>query len=459
MQRQKTIAKWLAIILLLTLTVAIYLALNAVLNKNKGTTPPDIAGAGDGGGTSDIIPPPPVKEPVYSSLPRQGETVGELTVSHVGGDCAEALLDSAYYEGKRLVILSSESEQYDVRSKGIHMALFDGHKLRDVCKIAEEDEVYVGQGLVQNGLLIITKTADSTKLRLYDGECRLIAENSCEGYSSYTLFRSGTSVTLFAANADKLVALNITRSLEIARKNFLHSIENAELLYAISLTRTTLVVQNQSGIKIISYDENEGFCCESELLNCRFVQLLPSISGASRNFVIAAESGEGIQLISIDGATAKPDCSFLIEGAASVALLTRGNNIIAISGQTAYKFCSHLELQDSYAITLDKGNYDMPFDVNGDGIIYSAVNGENELFILKNETKFALMRFDGESVRPVFAAAGTNPVLVREPLEGGERRVSMLFEGTAANDFSYMCFGAADVFYATLSSELTMPSN
>jgi len=455
MQRQKTIAKWLAIILLLTAIVAAYLALNAVLGKNNGAPSPDIAGAGDGGGTTDVISPPPVKEPVYSSFPRQGETVDGLTVSHVGGDCAEAFLDSVYYEGKRLIIFSSESEQYDVRSKGIHMAIFDGHSLCAVNKIAEADEEYVRCGLVQNGLLIISKTASITILRLYDGNCRLIAENSCDAYSSYMLFQSGAAVTLFAASADKLVAMTITKALDVVRKNYLHSIENAELLYAISLSETMLIVQNQSGIKLISYNANEGFSLKSEILNCRFVQLLPSVSGADRNFVIAAENDEGILLTNIDGATAKSDYSFLIEGANSVACVTRGNNIFAIAGKTAYKFCSHLELQDEYEITFANGNYDMPFGITGEDIIYAAVNGENELFFVQNAAKFALVRFDGETVRTVFSAAGTEATLVREPLGNGERGISMLFEGTAANDFAYMCFGETDLFYTTLSSELT----
>ena len=44
MHKQKTIAKWLAVILLMTVAVACYIALSAVANANSKT---NVAGAND----------------------------------------------------------------------------------------------------------------------------------------------------------------------------------------------------------------------------------------------------------------------------------------------------------------------------------------------------------------------------------------------------------------------------
>lgn len=115
MQKQKTIAKWLAVVLLLTVAIACYVALSAVLpQKTKNT---DIAGANDSR-------PDETTEKVYSSFPRQSQSVDGAKINNVGGSDNDSLVATAYYEQKTLVFFKSDSSDRDVKNPGLYAACF-----------------------------------------------------------------------------------------------------------------------------------------------------------------------------------------------------------------------------------------------------------------------------------------------------------------------------------------------
>lgn len=113
MHRQKTIAKWLAVILSLTIAVACYIALSAITD---GKSNDNVAGANDNEYPQNQIPQPP--SPVYSVLPRKCEIIGDKNIAHFGGEAEEKMLDAFVFANKNVMIVSCDSKQYDVSETG-----------------------------------------------------------------------------------------------------------------------------------------------------------------------------------------------------------------------------------------------------------------------------------------------------------------------------------------------------
>ena len=114
MQRQKTIAKWLSVVLLTTIAIASYILLSTI-GKNA---PSDSAVAGAGNTSQTDVPTPPI---VYSTLPRACEFVKGFSVAHAGGSEQEEVVDYVDFCGKTLVFFSSNSVDRDVKIGRAHV--------------------------------------------------------------------------------------------------------------------------------------------------------------------------------------------------------------------------------------------------------------------------------------------------------------------------------------------------
>ena len=125
MQKQKTLAKWLAIILLSTVAVCSYVLYDVLyLEKQE-----DQATADNSQGTEDTIPedptPPEVHIPYYTTLPRYGESIEGVRVTHFGGENNDTLLDVINFGKKCFAIFSSSSVEFDMRESGLAVAVID----------------------------------------------------------------------------------------------------------------------------------------------------------------------------------------------------------------------------------------------------------------------------------------------------------------------------------------------
>lgn len=131
MQKQKTIAKWLAVILLMTVAVACYIALSAIVGKNPDGNA-NVAGANEDKSQENVDNP--TIKPVYSVLPRKSETINGASVAHAGGEGEEKVLDVFYFAKKTALVFHSQSKQYDVKEKGFYIAIFGGETLEKPLK-------------------------------------------------------------------------------------------------------------------------------------------------------------------------------------------------------------------------------------------------------------------------------------------------------------------------------------
>ena len=457
MQKQKTIAKWLAIILLLTVIVACYIGLRAIFSNRDNAAPPDIAGADENGGDEEKPPVKPDGEnpkPVYSVFPRQSETVNGITVRHVGGEDNDVMLDTVYYFGKRLVFFYTASVQHDVRDIGIHIAVFFGDALTATAKVAEASEQYVTASTVAGGVLVVTKTAGETKLRLFDDDLQLIAQNSCPAYSSYKLFVTSAATRLYVTDSSFIQALSISDTLEVKRSSFVYPLDSATVVHALDMgVSNAIFVQSEQGFGVLTFDANTGFSYKSELLNSRFVQLLPTVVGGKQAVAVLTQSDKGITVSYINDSLKIAE-SYLIDNAKSaVALRQENGNINVITNSKIFTFCSHIELQNSYPLTFDSGVLSA-LDVTestSDNIEFEYVDSETDTFIIGKGTSHCLVKIAQNNISSIFNAVCDRLTVTREFT--AESELSVFLSSTNANSFGYMSFGKTDVFYLTLPNQ------
>lgn len=155
MHRQKTIAKWLAVILSLTIAVACYIALSAITD---GKSNDNVAGANDNEYPQNQTPQPP--SPVYSVLPRKCEIIGDKNIAHFGGEAEEKMLDAFVFANKNVMVVSCDSKQYDVSETGIYLAIFDKTSLEKVVKITDKSGSCLSRCQTRNGLAIFVRSRE-----------------------------------------------------------------------------------------------------------------------------------------------------------------------------------------------------------------------------------------------------------------------------------------------------------
>ena len=105
MQRQKTIAKWLVIILLVTVAVGAYIMYDALYLGGD---------TAEGGSTTETPSPTPdpvpePEPPYYTTLPRPVQNYGGIAVSHAGGEGDDVTLGTVFTAERVFLFFSSAS--------------------------------------------------------------------------------------------------------------------------------------------------------------------------------------------------------------------------------------------------------------------------------------------------------------------------------------------------------------
>lgn len=174
MQRQKTVAKWLAIILLCTVAVGAYIMYDALYVDGGGQAS---AGA-DGGGNETPVPDPEPDPPYYTTLPRVSQSYGGQKVAHAGGEGNDEFCETVFTAQSTLMFFSSDSLEFDCRGEGLYVAVFSDSQLNAVTRFADKGDIVFPSSrqtepwCLQNiptatNSAFSTRTADKTDLRIF----------------------------------------------------------------------------------------------------------------------------------------------------------------------------------------------------------------------------------------------------------------------------------------------------
>lgn len=443
MQRQKTIAKWLAVLLLLTLAVASYVALSAIFGGRGDET--NIAGAQDGNVTDKNDTPspdvdeqtPPEEEPipphipVYSEFPREAETANGLAVLNIGGEGEDILLDRMTCFGKDILVFETTSREFDVSRSGLHLACVADGALEGTLFLGENEE-YIDGTLSAGGLLVVTRNETQTTLRLISREMKVTLKNTMPRYDSYALFTSGGVLRLYVASAEGVSVYTVSRTLSASKSNREAKLPSASFACIMpTATADVLFLQTDSGISTFTYSTNEGFIAQSELLNCRFEQILPIMTDGQQSFALLASNDEGYVLTRLDK-SGKQCENVQMDGATSAAMLKNGTNVTVLTPDKLYTFCSHIELTACTDISRAEELFE-------DGKLRATESGE---LYCTSSSGAQLLSFDGEVIGVELTLEG-----VREPLilRSGEKLT--IAYSASKPPMEGLSFGENDVYF------------
>lgn len=441
MQRQKTVAKWLAVIVLLTVAVGSY-----ILYDSFYTDLGDDHTATGGDNTGESNPPedntPQIPE--YTTLPRPAESYRGLTVSHAGGEGADSAQTAVFFADKTAVFFSSDSLGYDCRGAGMYVAVFTDNEVTSVSRISdsEEEEVPVTSTLSSEGVLLLSRTPTGGGLHLFDVSARETASADIDAFGHAAFCSDGSSTHLFYTDSRGLNAAVVGSGLTLEKSAY-YLAGGVEEIYQAFYTGTVFVIVARTaaeGVTIITFEQNKGFNIRYGLKNHTFMQFSPLAGEEGIMFVLLTATAGGLALNTFanDGEYV---ASATIDNASYGAVLSDGTSLRVLAAGKIYTYCRHLDLvaATSFAPSFDE--------------VYFAVRAESGHIVgVREGNDFSVYALADSAASPLLMISG-------EGLPDGKcltalsgDKLRLVFSSSSDKDFYYGAFGKGDVFSLTLSA-------
>ncbi len=466
MQKQKTIAKWLAVILLMTVAVACYIALSAIVGKDPDGNA-NVAGANDDKNQENADDP--TTKPIYSVLPRKSENVNGATVAHVGGEGEEKVLDVFYFAKKTALVFHSNSEQYDVKEKGIYIAIFGGETLEKTLKIAEENDKYLSSCQTKNGVAIFTCDGAKTNVKIYDSDFDVSCENTLDAFDEIKANYYGENIEAFCVKNGKIKRLTIDDSLQIESDNFVLQTTAANVVQTIKYGNSTLLfLQDRQTAVGVTYSSNSGFTKRFSYDKHHILQVMPVIQSNVQCFAILFETQNGLQ-VSLLSQTLNENAEYNLNGENFGALYRCENGLKILLKNRIIRLCSHLEfisetplsdiivssennfvssektLENANDLTSQNGAISLEKATN-----FSCVSQEENMLVARFEYFDCLLKLDNDDVAAAATFKYAENVFATTSIIDGQNKLSIFFDADSASSSTYMCFGKTDAFFLSV---------
>lgn len=335
MQKQKTIAKWLIIIILCTIMVGGYLVYDAIVNNNGNTA------LGENGNPAFKITAE--KEKYHTVLPRESEQIDGIDVSHVGGENDESIKKIIAYNGKFFVFFQSNSCEYDVEKSGLNMAYFEGLTLEKVLWITDAE--FVDCKLMSAGICLLTK-GEKNCAYLINAYGEIVAKTDAPDFDYCTLNLNANVLEAYFVNDDELHMATIQSNLDFAVSNFVLNVKNLTIKSILSThNSSTLILENVSDnpcTKIVGYSHDKGFTIRYIADKTSFLRIF-TLGDLETNFILCGKSQGRIILFSLDSDFKLTAKKTLDED--DGIIISNGTNLSVICNEFTYEFCRHLDLQ------------------------------------------------------------------------------------------------------------------
>ena len=466
MQKQKTIAKWLAVILLMTVAVACYIALSAIVGKNPDGNA-NVAGANDDKNQENIDNP--TIKPVYSVLPRKSETINGASVAHAGGEGEEKVLDVFYFAKKTALVFHSQSMQYDVKEKGFYIAIFGGETLEKTVKIANENDEYLSSCQTRNGVAIFTCDGVKTNVKIYDDNFAVSCENTLDAYDEINAYYYDKNIEAFCVKNGKIKRLVIDDSLRIESDNFVLQTTAANVVQTIKYGNSTLLfLQDEQTAVGVIYDSNSGFTKRFSYDKHRILQIIPVIQSNVQCFAILFKTQNGLQ-VSLLSQTLNENAEYNVNGENFGALFRSENGLKFLLKNRVIRLCSHLEFISETPLSDIVVSSKNIFESNGkapsnasdlssqNGAIslekatdFSCVLQEENMLVSRFENFDCLLKLDDNEIAAVATFKYAENVFATTSVTNGQNKLSIFFDADSDSDSTYMCFGKTDAFFLSV---------
>lgn len=376
MQKQKTLTKWLAIILLCSVAVCSYVLYDVLYLKKQE----DQATANDGQSTEDILPDEDISDdntpeehiPYYTTLPRYSETIDGLTVTHFGGENNDTLLDVINFGKKRFAIFSSSSIEFDMREKGLAIAVID-EAVEKVVTL-DKSSTYIDGKMSSYGVAILTKTDADASLYFINTNGDIKAQIALPYFAEGKLYLSGQSLLLFTISNGYLNSYKIADNLTLVKSPFMLKTDSTNINSVFDFKGgQALILDSDNEMSIYTFEQNKGFNKTFQEHKLSFKQIITAGTGDECNYIIYGKSLDTLWIYAFNKSF-EMICSKTINGASDGVILPYSDGFIFVGNGVTKSYCKHLDEVLSYDNNLAFKN--VVSLTYGGGSVFAVVEGE-----------------------------------------------------------------------------------
>ena len=399
MQKQKTLAKWLAIILLCTVAVGSYVLYDALYLKkteNQATAENQNINKDVNGDTDSTVEE---YVPYYTILPRQAENIDGVFVSHFGGENDDVLHDIINYKSKRYAIFTSNSVEFDMRERGLSLAIIGEGVEKVVC--LDKSATYIDGKMSRNGVAILTKNDSECALIFVGDSGDMTAKVSLPYFTEGKLYISGQNLLLFSLSNGYLYCTKILDNLTVQQCPFVLKTSSANIIEIFdSQDGQTLICGNKNNSLICTFNQNKGFNVVFQDDKLSFEQIITAGTASDCNYILYGKLGGEPWLYSFDTAF-NLVMSKSVDHVNDGVLLPHQDGFAFIGDGLTKSYCKHLD--EVYV-----ANNDFDFETvlaltYGNGSVFAIVEDEIHLKkLLYASGDIAFERefdFDGDIVK------------------------------------------------------------
>lgn len=395
MQKQKTIAKWLAIVVLCSVAVGSYLLYDALyVDKSNNQATADDVVDNPSDNLDEPIVDTPVHVPYYTTLPRPTEIIDGVGVTHFGGEGDDVIHDILHYGGKRLALFSSNSVEYDMREGGLSVAVI-GEGVERVTHLAST--TYLDSIISTAGPLVLTVDNDGAKVYLLDGIGQVRGQIALPKMTDGILYLSKGEVLLFYISNGYLHCSKILENMVVQNNPFVLKTDCAALDHVFDTALGQGIVASAGdSTKIYTFEQNKGFMMHFSQDKLLFKQLITAGNATDCNYVFLGLSYTTPTLISFDQQFQIMAVKTVSEATDGV-VLPYGDGVCFVGNGITKSYCKHLDnIGDAYNnLSFDKVLYRLPLRSGFLMVVMS--NSACELLLVDGQnTKKKPLDFSGE---------------------------------------------------------------
>ncbi len=352
MLKQKTVAKWLAIVLLMTIAIGSYLLYDAVFKNSGGTA--DAVDDTDNVVSEGDEPKieTPIHVPFYTTLPRASEKINGVTVAHVGGEGDDEIVGAINYAGKKYVFFETDSVEYDVKENGLHLAYFNDDELIFVDKIS--DGKFLDAKLCSKGVALSYATDEETVLDIIGNDGNVIASTKISDADDFKFYLHGDTLVSFKIENGTLRFSEYLDDVKEQLSPYVTKTKGAhidEVLYTGG--KFLVVTSSDDGTYGYTYSQNLGFNIAFSYDKLSFEQLLSVGNENDSNLVLLLKSvSDGLILSTLSSNFSIASVKTVGEINSGV-LVGNGDGFDLVGSGKTLTYCKHLDLISTTENSLD----------------------------------------------------------------------------------------------------------
>lgn len=438
MQRQKKIAKWLAIVLLFTMAVGAYIMYDALyVNGDNGTAagtdgvrqPDDQTPPPDG--TPDAEPDPPY----YTELPRAIQSFGATEVFNAGGEGDDTLAAAVFAGTTTLLFFNTDSEEYDCRGKGAYCAVFTSEQLLSVKRLSA-DETVTDAKLTTEGVTVLSRTATGGKLRLLGTDGSEKAVSDFPLYSDAEIHVGANNSThVYYIGDGNLRHAKIGAGLQPVVSSFVCSANVSEIGHVVTSVQSDLIVANTStgGVLVLSFSQEGGFTITESIEKASFLQLAAVAGETAPAFCILLSLADKLMLSVLDERGVET-VSRVVENRSRGALFSDGVSLTLVCNGITEIYCRHLDVIASSSTS-----------VRFDEVLFAKTSAGRKLLGYVSGETFGILSVQSDnSTDSLFRCDREIPALICSAADSENLHIA--FSCSLTQGLFYQNFGKKDVF-------------